>query len=233
MFTRRHIRFTHPITGKYLNTYDSVTVFITRCKKHECKNSFLKMPYGCPMPLQLPMAGKNFITFKPVPNKPVKTGVIIAIFYSNMKKLLFILCFGCLAGAAVAQPSASVAESDVVRRHRTVDQVLKEAQTYEKRCNNNLLDLYVDTAGLKITRKDVAKLVDIVYSQQRCRCLLSPFSSYRPQYNEYSTLGGIAMDMIDAYRNGTKFPQGMWSCTKTDRTRADEIVQWWSREKEK
>ena len=180
-------------------------------------------PFNCQIP------GQNFVTFKPVPGKPVKTGVIIAISYSNMKKLLFILCFGTLTATTQAQDTVD----PTAHWFRTADQVLQAAQTFEKRCNNNILNLMSDTAGIKITRADVAKLVDVVYSQQRCRCLVSPLSSYMPQYNEYSTLGGIAMDMIDAYRNGTKFPQGMWSCTKTDRTRADEIVQWWSREKEK
>lgn len=158
-----------------------------------------------------------------------------------MKKLVFILWLGCLAATAQAQGKAKTkkAKANVatnegrLEMYTTVDNLLKEAKVFEKRCNNNLLYLPADTAGLKITRTDVAKLVDIVYSQQRCRCLVSYLSSYRPAFNEYSTLGGLAMDMIDAYRNGTKYPGTLYSLTKTDSTRADEIVQWWSREKEK
>jgi hypothetical protein len=80
----------------------------------------------------------------------------------------------------------------------------------------------------KITREDVALLIPYIRSMKRTGCIVAVYCSYMPQYNEYSTLGGVAMDLIDAYRKREAYPTRQWSCTKTDRNRADEIEAWWN-----
>lgn len=79
----------------------------------------------------------------------------------------------------------------------------------------------------KISQNDVAQLIPYTRSMERTRCIVSLLSSYIPYEHEYSTVGGIAMDIIDAYRNKEVYPVMHSSCTKTDRKRADDIEAWW------
>ncbi|RYD54841.1 MAG: hypothetical protein EOP56_17895 [Sphingobacteriales bacterium] len=79
----------------------------------------------------------------------------------------------------------------------------------------------------RITKQDVAALMPYIRSIKKTGCIVAVYCSYMPSYSEYSTLGGIAMDLIDTYRKKEDYPKEQWSCTKTDRNRADEIEQWW------
>lgn len=82
-----------------------------------------------------------------------------------------------------------------------------------------------------ITKADVAYLITLVNSDEKCKCVQNAFSSYMIPSTEYSTIGGVAMDIIDAYRTGETYPDKMWKCTKYDKQRAQEIKEWWETQK--
>jgi hypothetical protein len=79
-----------------------------------------------------------------------------------------------------------------------------------------------------IRKEDVKVLMALVRSDAKCRCVVHGLSSYRTPVTEYSTVGGIAMDLIDAFRGQTQYPAKMWTCTKTDKQRASAIEKWWA-----
>lgn len=82
-----------------------------------------------------------------------------------------------------------------------------------------------------VTKADVNELIQFVDSKEKCRCMVNVFSSYKIPNTEYATVGGMAMDLIEAYRNGTGYPDMMVKCPKTDNNRALELKQWWARQK--
>jgi hypothetical protein len=81
--------------------------------------------------------------------------------------------------------------------------------------------------------EDVVWLIKLIRSEDAAKCMVSMFSSLMPDRNEHSTVGGIAMDMIDAYRNNEQFPPKATTCTATDKQRADNIEKWWKTETKK
>jgi hypothetical protein len=95
--------------------------------------------------------------------------------------------------------------------------------------DRHFLTVFGSFGSNRICRADVVSLLPYIRNMDKTGCVLTFLSSYLPRENEYSTLGGIAMDIIDAYRNGEAYPSRHWSCTKTDRKRADEIDEWWAR----
>jgi len=50
----------------------------------------------------------------------------------------------------------------------------------------------------------------------------------RTKYREAdTTIGGVAMDLIDSYRNETKYPQGLTTCSGNSNKRSKEIQMWY------
>ena len=92
----------------------------------------------------------------------------------------------------------------------------------------NELAIYGKSSINWIQKEDVKILMALIRSDAKCRCVVHGFSSYRTPVTEYSTVGGIAMDLIDAFRGQTQYPARMWTCTKTDKQRAAAIEKWWA-----
>ena len=80
--------------------------------------------------------------------------------------------------------------------------------------------------------KDWVQLDDVKYfmqymdSTEKCKCIITVISSYLP-FDDYSTLGGQAMNLIDSYRKNQPYFQGSWDCSKNDSLRVQEIKEWW------
>ncbi|MCK9400904.1 MAG: hypothetical protein M0Q51_13060 [Bacteroidales bacterium] len=80
--------------------------------------------------------------------------------------------------------------------------------------------------------KDWVQLDDVKYfmqyidSTEKCKCIITVISSYLP-FDDYSTLGGQAMNLIDSYRKNQPYFQSSWDCSKNDSLRAQEIKEWW------
>lgn len=98
--------------------------------------------------------------------------------------------------------------------------------------------------GSWVKETELEYLVKLVHSEQKCRCLVNFLSSTLPGNEEYATVGGVAMDVIDYYRGEIEqFPgktmimyhngnYPVWyRCPKTDAARAKEIEEWWANRK--
>ncbi len=73
---------------------------------------------------------------------------------------------------------------------------------------------------------DVKYFMQFINSIEKCKCVIKVYSSYLPN-NDYSTLGGQAMNLIDSYRQNEPYFQGVWNCSINDTLRAQEIHTWW------
>lgn len=93
--------------------------------------------------------------------------------------------------------------------------------------------------GAWITEKDIPFLLKLIRSEEKCRCIVNPLSVRMPPKEQYATLGGIVMDMLDHYRNKTPFPfktmvkledgadyPAWYRCPRTDAARVKEITTW-------
>jgi len=65
-----------------------------------------------------------------------------------------------------------------------------------------------------------------IYSGEKCKCVIKVYSDYLP-FDDYSTIGGQAMNLIDAYRKNENYFDAPWDCSKNDSIRAKNIVSWW------
>jgi hypothetical protein len=83
-----------------------------------------------------------------------------------------------------------------------------------------------------VGKEDLGYLMKLIRSQDKCRCVIHVFSSYLP-FQDSSTIGGQAMNMIDSYRTGKPYFEGSWNCAKTDSARLREIELWWKRSNSK
>lgn len=97
---------------------------------------------------------------------------------------------------------------------------------YKNSSCENVITISEEFSENWVTKDDVEYLISFVKSEEKIACLNSMVSSLWP--TECSTLGGQAMDLIDAFRFKTKYLKCLYSCTKTDLTRADEIIKWWN-----
>jgi hypothetical protein len=73
---------------------------------------------------------------------------------------------------------------------------------------------------------DVKYLIQFITSDEKCKSLIKVYSNYLP-FDNYSTLGGQAMNLIDSYRKNEPYFQGVWNCAKNDSLRVIEINSWW------
>ena len=74
---------------------------------------------------------------------------------------------------------------------------------------------------------DVKYFMQFINSTEKCRCIVKIHSSYIPPDNNFSTLGGQAMNLIDSYRKNEPYFYGLWNCSKNDILRAKGIMTWW------
>jgi hypothetical protein len=74
--------------------------------------------------------------------------------------------------------------------------------------------------------EDVNYFMQCIHSTEKCKCVIKVYSNYLP-FDDYSTLGGQAMNLIDSYRLNESYFQGVWNCSKNDSLRAREIETWW------
>ena len=79
---------------------------------------------------------------------------------------------------------------------------------------------------------DVVQLMKSIHSEVKCKCVIKVYSSYLP-VNDYSTVGGQAMNLIDSYRTQKPYFEGSWNCAKTDSSRIKEIEKWYGNLKSK
>jgi len=78
-----------------------------------------------------------------------------------------------------------------------------------------------------VRRTDIPGLLDQIGSNERAFCVMSVHSSLWVTKDEFATIGGHAMDIIDAYRFRTPYPP-LKACPKTDSTRVADIRTWWN-----
>ena len=77
-----------------------------------------------------------------------------------------------------------------------------------------------------ITKSDISKLIEYIDSEQPAYCIMRVISSHLP-IGEESTLGGQVMNIIDSYRLNRPYPYFQTDCSKTDKVRQKEILDWW------
>ncbi|WP_231389953.1 ankyrin repeat domain-containing protein [Sphingobacterium pedocola] len=90
----------------------------------------------------------------------------------------------------------------------------------------NLLSLVNQAPSRWIQKKELAYLMKLIDSEEPAKCAVSVLASTLP-LKDSATIGGHAMDLIDAYRLGKKYPAFLTSCPKTDSVRKAEIKTWW------
>ena len=78
-----------------------------------------------------------------------------------------------------------------------------------------------------ISKSDIPKLIKYIDSEQPAYCVMRVISSHLP-VGEESTLGGQVMNLIDSYRLNKPYPYFLTDCSKSDKERQKEILDWWN-----
>jgi len=76
-----------------------------------------------------------------------------------------------------------------------------------------------------VKEDDVHYLIRFIRSTEKMPCLNHIISSFWP--DKGSELGGYALDLIMSYRYNSKFFEGLYHCTVSNNSRADEYEQWY------
>jgi hypothetical protein len=76
-----------------------------------------------------------------------------------------------------------------------------------------------------IKKSDIAFLMTLIHSTDTAKCFVSPLSSYACM-DCYSTLGGHAIEMIECYRQNTRFPGSFFNCPTTDQQKVKDLAKW-------
>jgi hypothetical protein len=79
-----------------------------------------------------------------------------------------------------------------------------------------------------LTKKDIKALIPLIRSKEKCKCYLNVLSSYLP--SDTSELGGIALMLIDDFKNKKNPKMRLWHCPKIDEKKLKEIEAWWQNE---
>lgn len=80
-----------------------------------------------------------------------------------------------------------------------------------------------------ITEKQVDSLIHYVKSKDRAYCFVNPLSSYIP--TDSAQLGGYAIKLISAYKEKITLEFGLYDCPMTDDKKAQQLIEWWTHEK--
>ena len=83
-----------------------------------------------------------------------------------------------------------------------------------------------------VNDSDNEMLMELIDNRKMAFCIMQAISSYLPA-GETSTIGGVAMDLIDSYRNNSKYPLGLTTCTENNKKRQKEIQKWYKEFKKK
>ncbi len=79
-----------------------------------------------------------------------------------------------------------------------------------------------------IKESDLNYLMTLIESKRRAKCVKESISSdWKPGSDDFSTLGGQVMNIIDSYRKNEPYPNFFVDCSITDSTRVQEIKKWW------
>ncbi|PZP50174.1 MAG: hypothetical protein DI598_06155 [Pseudopedobacter saltans] len=81
-----------------------------------------------------------------------------------------------------------------------------------------------------IQKRDIGFLISLIDSKEPTRCIVENIASTLP-FKDSATMGGYAMDLIDAFRLHKTYPFNLTSCPKNDSTRQKTILQWWDKYK--
>ena len=84
-----------------------------------------------------------------------------------------------------------------------------------------------------VQKSDVKKLMGCLKSNEKCICITDPdpASSRVPADDDYSTVSGWVILLINSYRNDKKFSIGLNSCPKGSKDEIKEILSWWDKAK--
>lgn len=103
---------------------------------------------------------------------------------------------------------------------------LKKPSTEEISVANNLLSLVNSASATWIRREELAYLITLINSEEPAKCVVTTFASTLP-LKDTATIGGHALDLIDAYRLEKEYPSSLANCPKIDPTRKEKIKKWW------
>lgn len=92
--------------------------------------------------------------------------------------------------------------------------------------SGSILDITDNFPDHFVKAKDIDSLLTFVKSKQKCKCALSPLSSYIP-FKDTAELGGYAIDLIRSYKIGKKYSIGLYSCPHLDEKEAESLLRWW------
>ena len=74
--------------------------------------------------------------------------------------------------------------------------------------------------------EELEKLINLIDSKEKCKCLLNPLSSNIPT-KEQGSIGGYTVLLIKSFKNKTKIDIGLYYCPKTSEKEIIEIKKWW------
>lgn len=104
---------------------------------------------------------------------------------------------------------------------------LKKTNTAGSTVAMSLLSLVNRAPSTWIQKDELIYLMTLIDSEEPAKCVVSVLASTLP-LKETATIGGHAMDLLDTYRLGNKYPSFLTSCPKTDSARKAEIKTWWA-----
>lgn len=101
----------------------------------------------------------------------------------------------------------------------------------ENKGKTNILTIGSIAPQLWVTEKDIEILINYIHLTEPSRCVVQSISSYLP-VGDSATIGGHAMDIIEAFMENGTYPHFLTSCAKTDGNRIERIRNWWNERKE-
>lgn len=80
-----------------------------------------------------------------------------------------------------------------------------------------------------IRKEDIAALLKLIDSQEKCSCFLNPLSSRIPTGN--ATVGGYAIAFVDAYKEKRNVSFDLCACPEANKQKANALRKWWAAQK--
>jgi hypothetical protein len=148
-----------------------------------------------------------------------------------MKKILIILSFLFLASCKKNNPNKEdIKYSDLYKDYLKPESIncfmlLDSLKMYEERKNLNAFIIANQFPKNWVKLDDVKKLILLIESKEKCKCLVDPLSSYIPKQN--ADIGGYAILFINSFKNKSKIDIGLYSCPETNKNDIEEIQKWW------
>jgi hypothetical protein len=142
--------------------------------------------------------------------------------------ILFFWLLAVPAGSQKADPSYNLNQERVMFdfSKSTPEDLIHLLKNVDRRKSKFHQIAFMDLAPVGwIKKSDIAFLMTMIHSSDTAKCFVSPLSSYACM-DCYSTLGGHALEMIDCYRQNTRFPNSFFNCPKTDPQKVKDISKW-------